>query len=209
MDVISIEPKNGENPEFVMVLLHGWGANYHDLTALVPMLNLPSCLYLFPNAPYAHYQVEGGRAWYALENGNEGIEASLNQLYQWLLSLEDNTNIPLSKTILGGFSQGGAMSLDVGLQLPLAGVVSLSGYLHFQPTADRNPFPPTFISHGTLDNVVPASMAREAKQKLEKVGVSVEYKEFPIGHEIIPAQMHLVRDFVQYTFKKNYLGIKN
>lgn len=34
------------------------------------------------------------------------------------------------------------MSLDVGLQLPLAGVVCLSGYLHFQPTTDRHPFPP-------------------------------------------------------------------
>ncbi|WP_017292573.1 alpha/beta hydrolase [Geminocystis herdmanii] len=203
MDVISIEPENGQKPEFVLVLLHGWGANYHDLTALTPMLNLSNCWYLFPNAPYSHYQVEGGRAWYALENNNEGIETSLDKLYQWLLSLEDITKIPLSKTILGGFSQGGAMSLDVGLQLPVAGVVSLSGYLHFQPSADRNPFPPTFISHGTLDNVVPINTAREAKQKLEEVGVSVEYKEFPISHEIIPAQMHLVRDFVVKNAQKS------
>ncbi|MBL1210411.1 alpha/beta hydrolase [Geminocystis sp. GBBB08] len=196
LDVISISPENEQKPEFVFVLLHGWGANYHDLTALIPMLNLPSCLYLFPNAPYAHYQVEGGRAWYALEDNNEGIEASLDQFYQWLLSLEDSTEIPLSKTIVGGFSQGGAMSLDVGLQLPVAAVVSLSGYLHFQPTADRNPFPPTFISHGKRDSVVPINTAREAKRKLEAVRVSVEYQEFDIAHEIIPAQMHLVRDFV-------------
>lgn len=88
------------------------------------------------------------------------------------------------------------MSLDVGLQLPVAGVVSLSGYLHFQPTADRNPFPPTLISHGKLDAVVPINTAQEAKRKLEAVGVCVEYKEFDIAHEIIPAQMHLVRDFI-------------
>jgi len=196
LDVISSPLVNGQKPEFIFVLLHGWGANYHDLTALTSMLNLPSCLYLFPNAPYPHYQVSGGRSWYALENDNEGIEASLDQLYQWLLSLEDTTEIPLSKTIIGGFSQGGAMSLDVGLQLPVAGVVSLSGYLHFQPTAERNPFPPTFISHGILDTVVPIKTAQETKQKLEAVGVNVEYHEFNIAHEIIPAQMHLLRDFV-------------
>lgn len=196
LDVIAIAPEKNQKPEFVFVLLHGWGANYHDLTALTSMLNLPSCLYLFPNAPYPHYQVPDGRAWYALENENKGIEASLDQLYQWLLSLEDRTEIPLSKTIIGGFSQGGAMSLDVGLQLPVAGIVSLSGYLHFEPTADRNPFPPTLISHGRLDAVVPVHTAQETKRKLEAVGVCVEYKEFDIAHEIIPAQMHLVRDFI-------------
>lgn len=205
MDVISIEPKNGQKPEFALILLHGWGANYQDLTILTTMLNLPSCLYLFPNAPYPHYQVEGGRSWYALENNNEGIEASLNKLYQWLLSLEDRINLPLSKTFIGGFSQGGAMSLDVGLQLPVAGVISLSGYLHFQPTADRNPFPPTLICHGKLDTVVPIQAARDAKNKLSAVGVNVQYQEYDIAHEIIPAEMHLVNDFIINTFKKSSL----
>jgi len=196
LDVISIEPENNQKPNFVFVLLHGWGANYHDLTALTSMLKLPSCLYLFPNAPYPHYQVPGGRAWYALENNNKGIEASLDQFYRWLLSLEDRTKIPLSKTIVGGFSQGGAMSLDVGLQLPVAGVVSMSGYLHFEPTPERNPFPPTLICHGKLDPVVPIHTAQEAKRKLEAVGVRVEYQEYEIAHEIILAEVHLVRDFV-------------
>ncbi len=196
LDVISHNPSNGKTPEFIFVLLHGWGATYHDLTALIPMLHLPSCLFLFPNAPYPHHQVPGGRAWYALENNNEGISASLDQLYRWLLSLEDNTNIPLNKTFLGGFSQGGAMSLDIGLQLPVAGVISLSGYLHFEPTADRNPFPPTFISHGTQDAVVSIASARMGREKLTEVGVNVEYHEFDIGHEIIPAQAHLVHDFI-------------
>lgn len=195
LDLITKTPENQQAPEFAFVLLHGWGANYHDLTPLVPMFGLPSCLFLFPNAPYEHYQVPGGRAWYALENNNEGIENSLGQFYRWLLTLEDTTGIPLNKTIIGGFSQGGAMSLDVGLQLPVAGVISLSGYLHFEPTADRNPFPPTLICHGTQDAVVPVDTAHIACDKLKKVGVPVEYHEFDIGHEIIPAEAHLVHDF--------------
>jgi len=196
LDVISHPPTSGQKPEFVVVLLHGWGANYHDLSSLPPLLDLPNCQYLFPNAPYPHHQVPEGRAWYALENNNQGIKESVDGFYHWLLTLEDRTHIPLNKTIVGGFSQGGAMSLDVGLQLPVAGVCSLSGYLHFQPRADRNPFPPALICHGINDPVVPIQGAREAKQKLEAVGVDVAYKEYQMEHEIIPIELNLVRDFI-------------
>ncbi len=183
-------------PQCCYKLLHGWGANYHDLASLAPMFDFPNCQFLFPNAPYAHPQVAGGRAWYALDNNNEGIEESLEQFYNWLISLEDKTKLPLNKTVVGGFSQGGAMSLDIGLQLPVAGVCSLSGYLHFEPKADRNPFPPTIICHGTEDPVVPVEAAKDAKQKLEKVGVQVEYHEYNMAHQVIPAEVNDVRKFV-------------
>ncbi|HAA33061.1 MAG TPA: serine esterase, partial [Cyanobacteria bacterium UBA8553] len=61
----------------------------------------------------------------------------------WLKSLQDTTGIPLESTILSGFSQGAAMALDVGLMLPLAGLVSLSGYLPSKPKLTaRKSFPP-------------------------------------------------------------------
>lgn len=196
LETIAVNPQNGQDAEFVFVLLHGWGANYHDLVSLAPMFNFPNCQFLFPNAPFSHPQVPGGRAWYALDNNNEGIEESLEQFYHWLISLEDKTKLPLDKTVVAGFSQGGAMSLDVGLQLPVAGVCSLSGYLHFEPKADRNPFPPTLICHGKLDPVVPIDAARDAKQKLENVGVKVKYHEYDMAHEVIPAEINDVRQFV-------------
>jgi phospholipase/carboxylesterase len=200
LETITVNPQNGQNPEFVFVLLHGWGANYNDLSSFASLFNFPNCQFLFPNAPFPHYQVPGGRAWYALENNNEGIEESLEQFYSWLIGLEDKTNVPLSHTVVGGFSQGGAMSLDVGLQLPVAGICSLSGYLHFQPKADRNPFPPTLICHGKLDPVVPIASAREAKEKLEKVGVKVEYHEYDMAHEVIPTEINIIRQFVTNLF---------
>ncbi len=202
LETIIIKPENNQPPEFILVLLHGWGANNQDLTPLIPMFGLDGGYYLLPDAPYIHPEVAEGRAWYALENNNEGIEKSLDSLYQWLLSLEDKTGIGLDKTIVGGFSQGGAMSLDVGLQLPVAGVFSFSGYLHFQPTNDRNPFPPTLICHGTKDAIVPISSARQCNSKLQSVGVEVEYHEFEIDHTIIPAEAHLLRDFIIKQLKK-------
>ena len=93
------------------------------------MFNLPEYQFLFPDAPYSNsYR---GRMWYSLRNQDyQGLTASRQQLTDWLKSLESTTGVPLSRTILAGFSQGGAMTLDVGITLPLAGLVCLSGYLH-------------------------------------------------------------------------------
>ena len=134
LDAISIPPTSGEKPTNLLVVLHGWGANYQDLAPCAPMLDLPNFTYLFPNAPFAHPQVPGGRAWYALENKEyNGLAESRQLLRDWVLSLPDSTGVPLENTILAGFSQGGAMTLDIGLTLPLAGLCSLSGYLHYEP----------------------------------------------------------------------------
>jgi phospholipase/carboxylesterase len=98
---------------------------------------------------------------------------------------------------LSGFSQGGAMTLDVGLTLPLAGLVVMSGYLH--PDVINTPqtdFPPTLITHGRYDEVVPLSAALKARAAAESLGVSVEYHEFDMGHEIRPQILEVLREFV-------------
>ena len=152
---------------------------------------------VFPNAPFPHYQVPGGRAWYALEQqGYPGLPESRQILIDWLRSLEATTQIPLSRTVLAGFSQGGAMTLDVGLQLPVAKLCSLSGYLHSSPHRSENP-PSTLLIHGRQDTIVPLSAARQAKQQLEAVGGSVDYQEFEMGHEISPEALEVFQAFLK------------
>jgi phospholipase/carboxylesterase len=69
--------------------------------------------------------------WYDLEREDyKGLAQSQEMLTEWLQSLENLTGIPLASTILCGFSQGGAMTLDVGLTLPLAGLICLSHRCH-------------------------------------------------------------------------------
>lgn len=151
---------------------------------------------VFPNAPFPHYQVPGGRAWYALEQeGYPGLSDSQQLLSDWLLSLEAATGISLSQTVLAGFSQGGAMVLDVGLQLPLAGLCSLSGYLHSLPQSPENAAP-VLIVHGRQDPVVPIALAQQAKQALEALSVPVDYHEFDMGHEISLEALEVVRGFI-------------
>ena len=195
LKAISIPPANGNPPTGLFVALHGWGANAQDLAPFASAFNLPNYQFMFPDAPFAHPQVLGGGAWYALEREDyQGLSESRRQLLEWMQSLEKSTGVPLSQTILSGFSQGGAMTLDVGLSLPLAGLCCLSGYLHSRPEPKFTP--PALVIHGRQDPVVPLIAAQKARDELTTLGVAVEYQEFDMGHEIVPAVLELMQRFI-------------
>ncbi|AFY34423.1 alpha/beta hydrolase [Calothrix sp. PCC 7507] len=204
MQFVDISPSTSQPPTGLIVCLHGWGANADDVTSLLPFFHLPDYHFVFPNAPFPYPYSPMGRAWYDLrqENMYQGLIESRQILTDWLESLEGSTGVPLSRTILSGFSQGGAMTLDVGLNLPLAGLVSMSGYLH--PDAGKvkkTSYPPTLIMHGRQDEVVPLLAALKAKETLESLAVVVQYQEFEMGHEISPQMLEVIRNFV-----KNAIG---
>ncbi|RAM52882.1 MAG: alpha/beta hydrolase [Hapalosiphonaceae cyanobacterium JJU2] len=203
LEFIQVPQRTGKSPKGLIVALHGWGANAEDLTSLAPYLNLPDYQLLFPNAPFPHPHSPIGRAWYDLsaENMYEGLTQSRQLLTDWLLSLESSTGVPLSQTILSGFSQGGAMTLDVGLKLPFAGLIVMSGYLHpgAAETSLATSLPQVLIMHGRYDQVVPLPAALNAKQTLESQGIRVQYYEFDTGHEIQLPMLELVRNFVINT----------
>ncbi len=203
MQYIDIPPSTSQTPSALIICLHGWGANADDVASLFPFFQLPDCHFIFPHAPFPHAYSPEGKQWYDLreENIYEGLIESRQKLKDWLQSLESSIGVPLSRTILSGFSQGGAMTLDLGLKLPLAGLVSMSGYLH--PGAleqeGSNNLPPALIMHGKQDEVVPLAAAIKAKAALESLGVGVDYHEFEMGHEIRPQMLKLFQNFVIST----------
>ncbi|MBF2067878.1 MAG: alpha/beta hydrolase [Calothrix sp. C42_A2020_038] len=199
LEFITIPPQNQQTPTHQIIMLHGWGANADDLASLVPYLDLPNYLFIFPNAPFPYPYSPVGRAWYDLstENMYQGLPESREILTQWILSLEKSTGVALSQTILSGFSQGGAMTLDVGLQLPVAGLVSMSGYLHDRIAVRYQA--PTLIMHGIHDRVVPLQAAVKARETIKALGVVVEYHEFDAEHQINMEMLRILRNFILNT----------
>ena len=127
------------------------------------------------------------------------LQKSRQELIEWLRSLEQTTGVPLSRTILGGFSQGGAMTLDIGLQLPLAALMVLSGYLHAPLEIEKlgASIPPVLIVHGRQDQVVPLGAAQQVRERLVKLGARVQYYEQDMGHEIQPIVLSRMQSFME------------
>lgn len=198
-DAVPQAPSSPESKVAQLVLLHGWGANCRDLVPVAQALGKPDCHYWFPNAPLPHPQVPGGQSWFGLE-GLEGADESAELLQNWLLTLEERSGIPLERTVLAGFSQGGAMTLRVGLgiQPRLAGLVCLSGFWVGEPlVADANsPFPPVLMVHGSRDPVVPIAYAHNTKRKLESMQVNLRFYEVDAMHEIPPQAIALFKEFL-------------
>jgi phospholipase/carboxylesterase len=203
MELTSIAiPAASGNARSTVVLLHGWGANDRDLLSIAQELNLPDCQFIFPNATFAHPGMPGARMWYELgsqlefDRDPDGIVASRTAIAELLDRVAIETNIPLSRTVLAGFSQGGAMTLDVGTRLPLAGLVSMSGYLHADLDADAVTIKPALVMHGSADPVVPFGAAIRVCNALKQVGIEVEFHEFAIGHGICPEEIAMLRAFL-------------
>lgn len=104
-----------------------------------------------------------------------------------LIQAEIDNGVPADRIVLGGFSQGGAMSLFAGLTTPrkLAGIVGMSSYLpldtklpEFLAEGNHNQDTPILMCHGDADPVVPTSIGRSSAELLKKTGFDVTWKEY-------------------------------
>ena len=85
--------------------------------------------------------------------------------------------------MLLGFSQGGAIALDIATRIKFQGVFALSSYQHpdWEPTKNM---PPIFLCHGEMDEVVPKAASKKSLDILLKNGINSELYFFDGGHEI-------------------------
>tara|TARA_B100000674_G_scaffold156489_1_gene124855 strand:+ start:1389 stop:2030 length:642 start_codon:yes stop_codon:yes gene_type:complete len=168
-----------------IVLLHGWGADAGDLMPLGDELAKASavsaeCVGLQAPEPHPGGQ---GKQWYGLFPADwQAVPSAVSQLRTRIEQL-DLESIPLSRTVLIGFSQGGAMALHVGCSLPLAGVIGCSSYPHPQwlPPANR---PPVLLLHGRNDDVVPLAAAERLQELLKPGSNACHLHTFCGGHTI-------------------------
>lgn len=205
LEAIALKTNDETPAERLFICLHGWGANAQDIAGLAAYMPISGYHLRFPNGPFPHPFNPAGRMWYGFPEGYDfsvshdfeqqaDLQESRQKLHDWIAAVGQETGIPLSKTFLAGFSQGGAMALDVGLQLPLAGLLVLSGYLHSTPIVQASAGP-ALILHGRQDAVVPIAKARETRDVLTARGVDLTYQEFDMGHEVAPAALQQVVAF--------------
>jgi phospholipase/carboxylesterase len=181
-----LSPKHGLPPKALVLLLHGWGSNAEDVAGLASVLALGDSWVSAPDGPMAHPYSDVGKMWYDLEDPAwPGLKDSKALLVEHLEGLIKESGLTPAQTVLMGFSQGGAMALEVGLSLPLGGIAVFSGYLH-PDLAQQGicPTAPLFITHGRQDAVVPFRAAEQTCQFLEACSATFEFKPFDMGHEI-------------------------
>lgn len=198
-------PTISANQYSAIVVLHGRGTDEYDLIPLVLELGLPSALVISPRAPQP-FALGGGFAWYDL--GQEGIphpqtfRTSLNLLERFLSEIRTGYPVDPERIILLGFSQGTVMGYAAALLDPTSflGLAALSGYIPLRSGLKLNLHMlsrfTAFISHGTLDQVIPIRLGREAADLLKKAGANVQYQEYPMGHEV---REETVRDLSAWT----------
>jgi phospholipase/carboxylesterase len=187
-------PAAGE-PEGLLVLFHGRGADEHDLVPLLDLLDPERRLLgVTPRGPLS--LPPGGAHWYAVHQIGYPDPGTFLPTYEaaagWLDGLAAEHGIGPERIVLGGFSQGAVMTYALGLgqgRPRPAALVCLSGFMPTVPGFELDlepPLPPIAIGHGTLDQVISVEWSRQARQALEAAGADVLYREYQLPHAVDP-----------------------
>lgn len=186
-------PINGATLQRVIFLIHGWTGDERSMWVFASRLPKNAQL-VAPRAPYvSNHPQFGGYSWVEQRAGEfSRLEtfgpalASFDQLLDELASRYPDADF--SRLSFAGFSQGAAFSFAYAMHHPdrVAQLAALAGFL---PTGGESQLAalaglPVFIAHGTKDETVPVSMAREARLALEAAGANVRYCESDTGHKL-------------------------
>lgn len=205
---VPLEFTTGPDPVATIILIHGLGASGETFRPAAQALDLSTVgavRFVLPNAPVRSVSVCGGErmpAWYDLLDQNfvaREDEAGLKEAaayFTQLIDREIERGMAPERIVIGGFSQGGAMSLMTGLRYscPLAGIADLSGYLPLAPATGRertaaSRATPIFMGHGTRDGIVPLALADAARRHLAGWGYDITWRTYPMDHTIIEAEI--------------------
>ncbi|SDL15272.1 phospholipase/carboxylesterase [Salinimicrobium catena] len=192
------KPKIAVEKAPLLIMMHGYGSNEEDLFSFAE--ELPDELFIislrapYPMPPYGH-------AWYAIHwDNNDGkfsddVQAvtSREKIAEFIDEAIEQYPVDPTNVSLLGFSQGCILSLAVALSYPekVKNVIGLSGYVNpdiLKEGFRNNDFSnlSVYSSHGTQDQVIPVSWARNTKPFLDSLKIENSYSEFPVGHGVAP-----------------------
>lgn len=204
------EPRIKKDKNPLLLLLHGYGSNEEDLFSFAN--ELPDHYYVISaRAPFS--LMFGSYAWYAINfDADENKFSDLGQarasrdiIVNFLDEIIQTYAIDHKDVTLMGFSQGCILSYAVALSYPekVQRVVAMSGYLNTEMAVEdyiENNFShlKIFASHGTVDQVIPVEWARKSIPVLEKLGISIVFNEYPVGHGVAPQNFFDIKKWLQH-----------
>jgi phospholipase/carboxylesterase len=206
---------NTENPQLTIIWMHGLGADGHDFAPIVPQLESQlkaPVKFIFPHAPVRPVTLNNGMsmpAWYDIKSigttrdvSMDDMEESRKQI-EAFIGAEREKGMRDDQILLVGFSQGGAVAFHTGLRhpTPLAGIISLSGYIPV-PCETGSEYPaanailPILVCHGTQDQVVPPVLADMALEHLKQQGFTYTFKKYDMEHSVCPEEIDDIAFFI-------------
>jgi phospholipase/carboxylesterase len=206
------EPKiTTKNPP-LLVLLHGYGSNEEDLFSFAEELP-DDLLIVSPRAPYE--MGFGSFAWYAINldagsNKHSDLDQariSLTKIADFIDEIKTKYHTNPDQTFLLGFSQGAILSYALSFNHPnkVNYVLALSGYINEEllplDREDFKIFTDYYISHGTVDQVLPVEWARKAPKILEERHLKNSYSEYPVGHGVAPQNFQSFKLWIEQRLK--------
>ena len=197
--------KDGDGP--TILIFHGYGADSKDLAPLSQTIETNNeCRWVFPNGPLEVPIGPGwmGRAWFPIDI--EALESAmakgsyrdmsdfrpqhLEVMRKKAVALAEILTDDTSELIIGGFSQGAMLALEVAMHLekPPKAIVIWSGTLLNQTEWTENIMRlknvPIFQSHGSTDPLLDPKAARKLQDLMKNAGCKTELIGFQGGHEI-------------------------
>ncbi len=192
----------------VLILLHGIGADENDLFGLSTFLD-ERFFIISVRAPHA--LPYGGFSWFEIFINSDGITANIKQFEEsrrLFLKFVDEVvaehDLDAEKVYLCGFSQGAMIALSAFLEAPekFAGIAALSGrampeMLPLTKDFEKLKDLPVLVQHGIYDPVLPIENGRSTKELLSPLPVNLDYKEYPMAHEISPESLNYLADWLR------------
>ena len=187
LDTTAIFPEKDQEIKNAIILLHGYGGDGNDISAL--SLNwkriLPNTIFLCPNGHEKCKINPIGYQWFdlSIDDPNYILEESLKAEEKIKLYIEEIKNefkLNNQEICLSGFSQGCMMSINISLTSKenFNCVVGFSGKIINKENLLKRikSKPNIFLIHGDLDAIVPINFLLEAKDFMMRNNIKIDTK---------------------------------
>jgi phospholipase/carboxylesterase len=207
------KPKTKISNPPLLILLHGYGSNEQDLFSFADELP-DELLIISARAPLS--LGFGSYAWYTINfDSPEGKFSDIPEalkardcIHTFIDEITVNFEFDTNNVFLLGFSQGTILSYAVALTYPskVQHVIALSGYINTELIPEnlkKEDYKNLdfYISHGSVDQVLPVDWGRKASPFLDELSIQNCYQEYPVGHGVAPQNFYSLKTWIEKRIK--------